>query len=201
MYANTHPSYPHPVSLSTKLTVSQSHPQLHGVYVTRGAMLHRATWKFSSLRVHTRTRRQRVWVACLGLCGVLYDSIVALMAPLCGCVGGGAHGKLVRARQRTFSTYTIRRTRPANYISHDRGDFTNTEARNGWKYIRTSLHMHAAVHRTRDTHVAIACVFFFGRCPSDVFVPDCSIHCEGTSPWFRSQFEAGRCFHWARNYN
>lgn len=69
------------------------------------------------------------------LCGVLYDSIVALMAPLCERVGGAAHGKRVRARQRTLSTYTIHRTRPANYISRDRADFANTE--HGPRGIRT----------------------------------------------------------------
>ena len=126
------------------------------VYVTRGAMLHRATWKFSS-RTRTHTRRGGMCAfACtcvcmcvdgsLRLCGVLYDSIVALMAPLSECVGGGAHGKCARApSEYTLSTYTIHRTRPANYISRDRADFTNTSTGYGArvKYVRPA----------HDTHV------------------------------------------------
>ena len=79
----------------------------------------------------------------LRLCRVLYDSIVALMAPLSECVGGGAHGKCARARRGTLSTYTIHRTRPANYISRDRADFTNTRRGYGptWNtYAHLTIH-------------------------------------------------------------
>lgn len=77
---------------------------------------------------------------------VLYDSIVALMAPLSECVGSGAHGKCARARQRTLSTYTIHRTRPANYISRDRADFTNTRSTARVEYVRAP---HAATRPSR----------------------------------------------------
>lgn len=145
LYSFTLPLYP----VSLRNQPSSSHPRSFTawVYVTRGAMLHRATWKFSSLRVHTRIEESRgCGSSSLRLCVVLYDSIVALMAPLSECVGSGAHGKCARARQRTLSTYTIHRTRPANYISRDRADFTNTRSTARVEYVRAP---HAATRPSR----------------------------------------------------
>lgn len=81
---------------------------------------------------HVRTWKGRVCAdRCPRVCGVLYDSIVALMAPLvpraCVCVGGGAHrGTCWWPSENAFDVYHPPGTRPADYISRDRADFTNT---------------------------------------------------------------------------
>lgn len=104
------------------------------VYVTRGAMLHRATWKFSSLRVHTRTYVEGARVrgsVPAGVWGALrLDRSVngtARPARACVCVGGGAHrGTCWWPSENAFDVYHPPGTRPADYISRDRADFTNT---------------------------------------------------------------------------
>lgn len=81
---------------------------------------------------HVRTWKGRVCAdRCPRVCGVLYDSIVALMAPLvpraCVCVGGSAHrGTCWWPSENAFDVYHPPGTRPADYISRDRADFTNT---------------------------------------------------------------------------
>lgn len=99
-------------------------------------MLHRATWKFSSLRVHTRTyvegARVRgsvpagVWGA-LRLDRSVNGTARPARARACVCVGGGAHrGTCWWPSENAFDVYHPPGTRPADYISRDRADFTNT---------------------------------------------------------------------------
>ena len=87
--------------------------------------------------VYTHVRTDGRGSVPAGVCGVLYDSIVALMAPLaphpcmcvclCVCVGGGAHrGMCWWPSENAFDVYHPPGTRPADYISRDRADFTNT---------------------------------------------------------------------------
>ena len=100
-------------------------------------MLHRATWKFSSLRVHTRTYG---WKG-IGARGCVWGALrldrsvngTARSAPVCMSVsvrvyvGGGAHrGMCWWPSENAFDVYHPPGTRPADYISRDRADFTNT---------------------------------------------------------------------------
>lgn len=95
-------------------------------------MLHRATWKFSSLRVHTRTYVEGARVRGSVPAGVwgalrLDRSVNGTARPACVCVGGGAHrGTCWWPSENAFDVYHPPGTRPADYISRDRADFTNT---------------------------------------------------------------------------
>lgn len=114
-------------------------------------MLHRATWKFSSLRVHTRTYVEGARVRGSVPAGVwgalrLDRSVNGTARPARArarvCVGGGAHrGTCWWPSENAFDVYHPPGTRPADYISRDRADFTNT----GRVEIRTRAQRRAAL--------------------------------------------------------
>lgn len=101
------------------------------VCVTRRAMLHRATWKFSSLRVHAHAHTDAHGGAGSCPCGPRRGCMRSALR-LDRSVNGAAvwvYGRLARARalscgprarslvREGFSAYAIHCTRPANYIS------------------------------------------------------------------------------------